>query len=432
MVDVYARENFAAAPLEVNLFSWLSNKTHSRRRTVFRLFIKVFFLCSVSIFCIAITTLPAVAADSDGFRYPLLDGTTELQINRDFGEGGVGGHLGQDYAAAFGGPVLAASNGKVVYSYFSETDNYNDGWGNTVVIEHTNPALPGGKIYSHYSHLSRVDVAVGDEVSKGQVIGAVGSTGDSGGPHLHFEIKSGSKLGDGYTRSDFYGNSLDYDGMTYYRPSWFVETYRVLTPRSSRNALAGKTLRRGEWSVSYAPDSSVGIVYGFSKGDRVSEVGFKTVPGQVATGNISAYRVYNTPVASVAFDYEQDFKPTDLELEVKADGIVKKKLAFDGRHSERIFIEGLHANRIEFTWKALQERSEKEEAFARISGFKAVPVGSTLSAMAVNGKANARRVNSKAPSLSKDPDLYYVAASVLILAVGIAGGGCLYRIRRRT
>ncbi|MHB0975647.1 MAG: M23 family metallopeptidase [Candidatus Aquicultorales bacterium] len=179
------------------------------------------------VFSLLVSSGVASSAQTEGFRYPLGDGLTEPQINRDFGVGGVGGHLGQDYAAGLGDPIHASYGGKVVYRFFDETDDWNDGWGNTVLIEHENPGLPGEKIYTHYSHLSEVYVALGDEIDQGQVIGTVGSTGDSGGPHLHFEIKSGPELGDGYTRYDFEGDAIRYDAMTYYRPTSFIQANRL-------------------------------------------------------------------------------------------------------------------------------------------------------------------------------------------------------------
>ena len=60
---------------------------------------------------------------------------------------------------------------------------WNGGYGNYVVITHDNGTQ------TLYGHLSATDVNVGDSVSQGEVIGAMGSTGDSTGPHLHFEIR---------------------------------------------------------------------------------------------------------------------------------------------------------------------------------------------------------------------------------------------------
>ena len=85
-------------------------------------------------------------------------------------------HRGIDIAAVSGAPVVASNSGVVVFS---------DAWavrGNGVVIDHGDGAFTG------YYHLSTIQVSEGQDVSKGQVIGTVGSTGLSTGPHLHWEV----------------------------------------------------------------------------------------------------------------------------------------------------------------------------------------------------------------------------------------------------
>ena len=86
------------------------------------------------------------------------------------------GHKGIDIASGKGNPVIAAASGTVVKSYLSSS------YGNYVVISH------GGGLMTAYGHQSSFAVSVGDVVTQGQVIGYVGSTGNSTGPHLHFEV----------------------------------------------------------------------------------------------------------------------------------------------------------------------------------------------------------------------------------------------------
>ena len=86
-------------------------------------------------------------------------------------------HEGIDLGAAFGTPIVAAAPGTVIYA------GWLGGYGNLTVIDH------GGGLATAYGHQSRIDVAVGQQVAQGQVIGAVGSTGHSTGPHLHFEVR---------------------------------------------------------------------------------------------------------------------------------------------------------------------------------------------------------------------------------------------------
>ncbi len=94
------------------------------------------------------------------------------------GEAGARLHQGADYAAPSGAPVLASAPGKVLRTGYDPS-----GYGRFVEIQH------GEGLTSLYAHLSRVDVRPGDRVDGGEAIGAVGSTGHSTGPHLHFEVR---------------------------------------------------------------------------------------------------------------------------------------------------------------------------------------------------------------------------------------------------
>lgn len=93
-------------------------------------------------------------------------------------------HNSIDIGAPIGNSVLAAADGVVIVSQFRPSGNpWFGGYGNNVMIKHPNGTL------TRYGHLSVVYVAEGANVSRGQSIGEVGSTGDSSGPHLHFEIR---------------------------------------------------------------------------------------------------------------------------------------------------------------------------------------------------------------------------------------------------
>lgn len=86
-------------------------------------------------------------------------------------------HSGVDLAAPNGSPILAAYDGEVVAA------DYNGSMGNYVMIDH------GDSLYTIYMHASALYVSKGDVVTKGQQIAAVGSTGRSTGPHLHFTVR---------------------------------------------------------------------------------------------------------------------------------------------------------------------------------------------------------------------------------------------------
>jgi murein DD-endopeptidase MepM/ murein hydrolase activator NlpD len=87
-------------------------------------------------------------------------------------------HAGKDFAAPEGTPVVAALGGRVVSSGMA------GGYGLTVEVEHDNP-----RRRTLYAHLSELFVKAGDRVRQGEVLGRVGSTGMSTGPHLHFELR---------------------------------------------------------------------------------------------------------------------------------------------------------------------------------------------------------------------------------------------------
>ena len=86
-------------------------------------------------------------------------------------------HTGLDFRASTGDPVRATANGKVASS------GWAGGYGRMVEVDH------GNGLSTRYGHLSEINVKVGDTVKIGQVIGAVGSTGRSTGPHLHYETR---------------------------------------------------------------------------------------------------------------------------------------------------------------------------------------------------------------------------------------------------
>jgi len=86
-------------------------------------------------------------------------------------------HMGVDYAAPVGTPVISVADGVVAESSFQ------GGYGNMVVIQHN------ANQSTAYAHLSRMNVRKGQAIKQGEVVGAVGSTGLSTGPHLHFEFR---------------------------------------------------------------------------------------------------------------------------------------------------------------------------------------------------------------------------------------------------
>ncbi len=97
--------------------------------------------------------------------------------------GSKAGHHGIDIAAPVGTPIKAFLSGTIVRAGAS-----GGVYGNVIDIEH------GNGYKTRYAHLSRIDVAVGQTVSRGQLLGAVGISGRSTGPHMHFELYQSGQL----------------------------------------------------------------------------------------------------------------------------------------------------------------------------------------------------------------------------------------------
>jgi murein DD-endopeptidase MepM/ murein hydrolase activator NlpD len=94
-----------------------------------------------------------------------------------FGGPGFEFHSGQDIEAEWGAPVVSGASGKVSFV------GWQSGYGQLVIVDH------GGGLTTRYGHLSHIDVEANQVVSRGQLLGKVGSTGRSTGPHLHYEVR---------------------------------------------------------------------------------------------------------------------------------------------------------------------------------------------------------------------------------------------------
>lgn len=94
-------------------------------------------------------------------------------------------HTGIDIGAPYGTPIKAANAGKVIYS------GWYGGYGRVVIIDHG--SCTGAPTTTLYAHMSKQKVTVGQNVTRGQEIGLVGTTGYATGPHLHFEVRINGK-----------------------------------------------------------------------------------------------------------------------------------------------------------------------------------------------------------------------------------------------
>ena len=109
---------------------------------------------------------PASSRITSQYGYRILFGV------RDF-------HTGIDIGAGTGSNICAAESGTVILAAYG----WNGGYGNYMIVSH------GNGVTTRYAHASALYVTAGQTVTKGQVIGAVGTTGNSTGPHLHFEVR---------------------------------------------------------------------------------------------------------------------------------------------------------------------------------------------------------------------------------------------------
>jgi murein DD-endopeptidase MepM/ murein hydrolase activator NlpD len=140
----------------------------------------------------ATTTAAAGTAPASGTRFAaaldsaVASGNTwvkpaEGRITSEFGPRWGTQHKGLDIGAASGTPLRAVGDGVVKLS------RWYGGYGNAVIIDH------GNGVTTLYGHASELDVKAGQRVTAGQLIGKVGSTGDSTGPHLHLEVRVNDK-----------------------------------------------------------------------------------------------------------------------------------------------------------------------------------------------------------------------------------------------
>ncbi|CAM5667417.1 M23 family metallopeptidase [Streptomyces avidinii] len=141
----------------------------------------------------AVTAKAAGAAGAAGAsKTGLWDKPLEkYTLSATFGKGGnmwSHKHSGQDFAVPVGTQVKAAAAGVVVKA---GPNGGGDGpaYGNAIVIKHAN------NTYSQYAHLSKIQVKIGQKVKASQRIALSGNTGNSSGPHLHFEIRTTPNYG---------------------------------------------------------------------------------------------------------------------------------------------------------------------------------------------------------------------------------------------
>jgi murein DD-endopeptidase MepM/ murein hydrolase activator NlpD len=155
--------------------------------------------------------------------------------------GKAGFHEGIDIKGKEGDPVTAVKSGTII-SVGASGD-----YGNLIRIDH------GDGVETRYAHLSKMDVKVGDIVSKGQKIGAVGSTGRSTGPHLHYEVLKGGKKIDPDSMKELYVNPVVPDYKVASTPQSTSSPGTTIISSVSNNIKGGTIIQKRSQSPSNPP-----------------------------------------------------------------------------------------------------------------------------------------------------------------------------------
>lgn len=136
--------------------------------------------------------MPPTPQPGDGLLWPCAGPITQRfgENPADYAKYGIPGHNGTDIGAVLGTPVLSPAAGEVMWV------DADPDYGNYVRVYH-----PAYGFHSFHAHLSAASVACGAQVRRGQELGKVGSTGNSTGPHLHFEVRLGSR--DAYAEGQY-------------------------------------------------------------------------------------------------------------------------------------------------------------------------------------------------------------------------------------
>lgn len=194
--------------------------------------------------------------------------------------------------AIAGSPIYASKAGTVVQAYTS------DSWGNTILIRHDETTDSSGNCYyTRYAHmLSAPKVAVGDKVSQGDKIGAVGNTGKSSGAHLHFQIYFTSA-----TRTDY----TNFDGGT--------KSYSFSVDPNSISDFPGIPWKEGQSSQvdytksEYVTDKDIEVVKRLVEGDeaeqKVTQAEFDETVNGISNRIIAGKGITNSDVKDIVKQY---------------------------------------------------------------------------------------------------------------------------------
>lgn len=195
----------------------------------------------------------------------------------DYARFGMIAHNGIDFGCVSGTNVLASASGTVEHATFDD-----GGYGFYVTIKHA------GGLTSVYAHLSQIRVQPGVMVKTGQLIGQSGSTGNSTGPHLHFEVREQGKENNGYHGAVDPRPLIEWPGVT--KPV-------IETPLSATTYV----VKAGELNVRGGPGLGCAIVGALHFGDQVQvvEIVIPEVWGRLVDGRWIALTYNGSKLAAV-------------------------------------------------------------------------------------------------------------------------------------
>jgi murein DD-endopeptidase MepM/ murein hydrolase activator NlpD len=177
-----ARADAAAAAAKARAAKLTANATLTQRRALALAAAKAVAAQKAAAAAKAAAVAKAAAIAKAKAAPKVVLPTTGYHLTARFGQGGgrwANNHTGLDFAAPIGTPVRSVMAGEVIQA------DYEGAYGRQVKVRHSNGTV------TSYSHMSEFTVSVGDQVTAGTQVGAIGVTGNTTGPHVHFEVLPG-------------------------------------------------------------------------------------------------------------------------------------------------------------------------------------------------------------------------------------------------
>ena len=254
-------------------------------------------------------------------KYPLAEDAVITCWFGQLDENHPNPHTGIDLAADLGSPVLAAKAGTIVNAHMWD-GTMADSYGNYVDIDH------GDGLVTRYGHLSEINIQEGDEVTEGQQIGRVGSTGHSTGPHLHFEI-----IKDGVEVDPYY---WIYPVVINIDMNYNFGTIKVLVDGEESRIYQEMTTsmyrKAGSGKIMYPED---GHVFSLKNPKDL---------------RVDAYDAFGYPISITAFDVNENAielgKAEDGSCIIPTDGSVSRVLVGNELSSGRVMLKARGTNAV--------------------------------------------------------------------------------------